>query len=99
MTPEDLERLSLGYRSLVAKLLLDWLGGIVRDGCVQLPAEQRAATLTRFREKVEDMRETLSEMTLPGVHPAESDMETAMLREHFDELAGQVLSMIAGSRN
>lgn len=96
MTPQEHAALSIGYRSLVAKMLVDWMARILRDTYGQLQAEDRGAAITRVREKLEDMRQTLSETTLPELHSAQSDMETAMVLEQFDELAGEVFRIIAG---
>jgi hypothetical protein len=96
MTPKEHAALSMGYRSLAAKMLLEWMARILRDTYAQVQPEDRGAAITRVREKLEDMRQTLSETTVPELDSAQSDMETAIVLEHFDELAAEVLRIVAG---
>lgn len=82
-------------RLLAQKTLLDWLVDMQRIRYGSLPSPEQPQTLTQYEKKLSLVRQDYSTMTLPNLHPAESDMQTALFQESFDGLSKEMVSTIS----
>jgi hypothetical protein len=94
MTDQEHELLKWQMRSIAQQVLLDWLGDILRKQYALKGSAERQHALKAMRLKLSAGREDYSTMTLPELHPAESDQQTALFQEAFDELSKKLLNTI-----
>lgn len=94
MTADEHEILSLTMRLLAQKTLLDWLVDMQRIRYGSLPSSEQPQTLLQYERRLSLLRQDCSTITMPGFHPVESDMRTALFQESFDELSKEMVSTI-----
>jgi hypothetical protein len=95
MTPDEHEILRLKMRLLAQKCLLDWLADVLRMKYGSLPAPERAALASQVSTLLSQRRQEFATLTLEGLHPAESDLRTALFQEAYDEISEEVESVLA----
>ena len=94
MTPEQHEILGLKQRLLAQKVLLEWLLDIQRLRYASLPSDERVQVLSSIENMLQDRRQKFATLTLDQLHPAESDLHTALFQEAFNGLSKKVLDTL-----
>lgn len=95
MTPQEHEILRLKMRVVAQQTLLDWLADVQRLQYGGLPPSSRSQVLSQVENKLSASREEYSTLTLGELHPAESDLQTALFQEAYDELSSKVFKTIS----
>jgi hypothetical protein len=95
MTPEEHETLQLKMRVIALQNLLDWLVDIERMRCGMTPEPARSLMLESIEKRLSKHAQEFSTLTLEGMHPAESDMRTALFQEAFDEVSKKIFKTIS----
>lgn len=95
MTPDEHERLRERMHACAQEVLLEWMTGLLRMQYGLYSGELRARTLEAAEKKLAAAREEYSTLTLPGLHPAESDLRAALFQEAFDALSKNLLAELA----
>lgn len=70
--------------------LREWLLAL----SASLPADQKSAVLTTLRADAASRLESMLHRTFPSLHPAESDMAAAILRDAYEELHRRTMEMV-----
>lgn len=97
MTPEEHATLALKMRVIAQQNLLDWLADVLCAQYKTLPSKERSEAILRIAIELSRTRAEHSKVTLPDLHPTDSDMRTALFLEPFDELSTAILRRIDGS--
>jgi hypothetical protein len=96
MTPAEHEKLQLEMRVLALETICDWLADVLRIHGTDPVSGQQSQWLAPIEKKLRARRAEYATMTMPELHPAESDLRTALFLEAFDESSERLLKLLRG---
>jgi hypothetical protein len=94
MTPTEHEILKLKIQLLAQKHLTEWLADLWRLRLAITPEPERTTTLTAMASKLQDGEKEYSDLTLPWLDAANSDMQAGLFQEAFDEISKAILNKV-----
>lgn len=94
MTPQEHEMLALKMKALAQKTLIDWFADMWRSSLSSLPPAHRAKTVEAAAQKLQAASAEYSEIALPWLDPATSDMQSALFQEAFQECANSLIDRL-----
>ena len=92
MTPQEHELLELKIKGLAQELMINWLAGLWRMQLAITREPERSMTLASMEAKLRAGATEYSEITLPWLDAATSDMQSAMFQEAYEEISKKVLA-------
>lgn len=91
MTPQEHDALALKMKLLAQQVLIEWLSDLWRLRLAATPKGEREATLAAMTSKIQDGKTEYSQISLPWLDAASSDMQSAMFQEAYDEISKKIL--------
>ena len=93
MTPQEHELLELKMRSIAQQTVIDWLADLWRLRIATTPEPERQITLAAMEAKLQAGAKEYSDLTLPWLDPASSDMQAAMFQEAYSDISKKFMSI------
>jgi len=97
MTPEEHEILALKMKVLAQKTLIDWFADMWRASLSASSPEHRAQTVRAAAQKLRAASGDHSEIALPWLDPATSDMQSALFQEAFQECSDALIDRLTAT--
>lgn len=94
MNQTDYEILRLRSNLLAAEKLIDWLGHSLQAHIKSQPVKYHDRLVAEFRRGLTEQKRKYMEISVKGLHPAESDMRAGLFQEAFDELSQRLIDAI-----
>ncbi|CAN7365134.1 hypothetical protein LJR074_002155 [Acidovorax sp. LjRoot74] len=92
MTPQEHEALQLKMKNLAQQTLIKWLADLWRARLAITPEPERSMTLAAMEAKLQGGAKEYSDLTIPWLDAASSDMQAAMFQEAYEEVSKQVMA-------
>ena len=83
MTPTEYELMKLRMQTIAQSTLLKWVSDLLLSHYSTLPADEQSHVLSAMKTKIFETVQDYSDLTLPNLHPAESDAQTAEFQDAF----------------
>ncbi|MFG5779903.1 hypothetical protein ACFIQF_22815 [Comamonas sp. J-3] len=95
MTPQEHQLLEAKTRNLAQQVLIDWLADLWRARIAMTPEPERQMTLAAMEAKLQAGEKEYSDLTLPWLDPASSDMQAAMFQDAYSEISKKIMTKVA----
>lgn len=95
MTPQEHELLALKMKLLAQENVLNWLADLWRLRVGASPPELQKHSLAAMASLLRERSGEYSTLTIPWLDAVNSDLQTGLFQEAFDEISKKVMDRIA----
>lgn len=94
MTPQEHELVQAKITMLAKDLMIRWLADLWRARIAVTAEPERSMTLAAMEAKLQDGVKEYSDLTIPWLDAASSDMQAAMFQEAYEEVSKLVMATV-----
>lgn len=94
MTPQEHELVQARMEIVAKNQMIKWLADLWRARIALTAEPERSMTLAAMEAKLQEGAKEYSDLTIPWLDAASSDMQTAMFQEAYEEVSKQVMATV-----